>query len=536
MRAFLPIAWLLGLALLVVGCSSGGFSERASEGKENVFRYPIVTAPTTLDPHMVTDGDTIDALLQVYEPLVMIGEENEVVPVLAESWEISEDGTVYTFQLKEGVQFHSGREMTAEDVKWSIDRATNPALASNSAAGYLSDIVGVEERVRGEADTVEGVQATGPYEVQVTLKKPTPYFLGKFSFLSAAVLDSENVPFDREMRELDEMIGTGGFTMAQYQPNQIIVQNAFDGYHGGRPNIDQIERPILLDAVTRLNKYRNGEVDLVMLERQDVAGLQQDPDFENHLQFFPRPSTWYIGMNPNYAPFDDRRVRRAVGMAVDRETIVNQMLGGVNQVANSIVPPGLPGGDRESAESLQYNPAQARQLLAEAGYPNGEGFPELEMTFREGRPDVKIVAESVAAMLKENLNVDVVLRPMEWGAYLDRYYAGEQRFYHMRWGADYLDPQNFLSYLLRSDSPQNFNGYSNPEFDALVSEADSLMDEDRRLALYAEAEDIALQDAPWVPIYFQRDAELISPEVQGLRESILGHLPHTEVELNRAAN
>lgn len=541
MKLFAPS---LGLAAVLAlgGCSAGKFSQSSQAGSapKGVFRYPIVTNPTSLDPAVVQDGDTIDVIQQVFEGLVTWGEDSRVEANIAEKWETSTDGRTYTFTLKKGVKFFSGREVTAEDFKWSIERAVRPRpkqadlakrpLISETAKTYLIDIVGVAEKLAGTAKEVTGVKVVDPYTLAITIDKPRPYFLGKLTYPVAFVVDKDVVPADKEITTAEQMGGCGPFWVEKFVREQLIVLKGNKDYHLGPVPLDSIERPVIKDAATRLNKYKAGEIDLVMLERQDIAGLQNDPVLKDHLKFFDRPAMWYVGMNIAVVPqFKDRRVRRAIAMAIDKEKIVEQFLGGVNAIANGIVPPKV-FGYRERTNAIQFNPVEAKKLLAEAGFPDGRGFPEMEITFREQRPDIQIVAEAVANMLKEHLNLTVNTRTMEWRAYLDKHSADKMPFFHMRWGADYLDAENFLSTLLASYGPENHVGYNNPEYDALCRQADTIFDEAQRLELYGRAEDIVLQDAPFVPIYFQRDAELIHPRIQGLRESAFGHLPHRTVQ------
>jgi oligopeptide transport system substrate-binding protein len=244
-----------------------------------------------------------------------------------------------------------------------------------------------------------------------------------------------------------------------------------------------------------------------------------------------------VGMNQRvYPQFKNAKVRRAFAMAINKKRIVADVLGGLVREATSIVPPGVPG-HRETAANIPYDPAGARKLLAEAGYPGGKGLPTFIMEVRVERKDYVDVATAAATDLQNNLGIRVRVQPSEWGAYLERRDKWQIGLFHMRWAADYLDPQNFLSMMLGTHSddppfgPENRMDYSNPEFDRLCKEADSTMDPERRLQLYAQAEDIVLQDAPWVPIYYQRDAELIRPRIKGLRNSLFGHLPHYTVEL-----
>lgn len=526
-------ALLLALPLLITaGCSKGNFSKKTegSQTTAGIFRYPIVTNPTTLDPHKVQDGDTIDLLQQVYEGLTVWGEDNKPQPGVAESWTVSDDGRTYTFKLRKGVKFHNGDPVTADDVKWSIERACDPALASATVATYLNDIVGAEAMYTGKAKSVEGVKVIDPETVSITIDKARPYFLGKMTFLCTAVVSKKAAKLGKEISTPAEMVGTGPYKIESYTPEQEVTLVPNPDYYLGAPKIARIVRPVIKDAATRLNKYKAGEIDLVQLERQDVEGLTADPKLKDQIKFFDRPALWYVAMNVRHKPFDDKRVRQAIAMAIDRETIVNERLGGQNKIATGILPPGIPG-HRDNAPTLAYDPAKAKQLLAAAGYPNGQGFPSMTMTFREARPDIKIVAEAVASQLKDNLGLDVKLKSEEWRAYLEKHNRKQQVFFHMRWAADYLDAQNFLSLLLAGYGAENKIYYANPQFDALCSEADSNMDEAKRAELYAKAEDIVLDDAPFVPIYFQRDAELISPKVTGLRESLFGHLPHRTVEV-----
>jgi oligopeptide transport system substrate-binding protein len=517
--------------VLVAGCGKGNFSERTNAERGNVFRYPITAKPTTLDPAIVKDGDTIDLLQQTFEGLTTWGTDNRVVGDIAERWDVSDDGTVYTFHLKKGVKFHSGREVTADDFKYSWERAAEPGLKSTTVDAYLGDVVGVKDMLAKKATSLSGVRVIDPYTLEVRIDKARPYFLGKLNYIVSAVVDKDFAKKGKEITTVAEMIGTGPFKASEYAEEQKFTQVAFADYHGGAPKLEKIERPVISDPQQRLNRYRSGELDQIRLERQDVKAIQEDPKMKDHLKFFDRPSTYYVGFNQlKYPPFKDVRVRRAFAMAINRTRIVKDILGGINQEANSIVPPGV-DGYRPDAKGLPYDPAAAKKLLAEAGYADGSKLPPLDFFCRSEQRDVTIVAEAIQGDLEKNLGVKVNLKPTAWQAYLDLNDANELPMFHMRWAADYLDPQNFLSNMLAWGAPENHVGYHSPKFDELCAKADVELDRDKRMRMYAEAEDLALQEAPWAPVYFQKDAELINPRVQGLRESLFGHLPHTTVTL-----
>lgn len=534
-----PVVFLL---ILLAGCGKGNFSQSVQASKGNTFVYPIPNTPTTMDPAKVQDGDTIDLLQQVYEGLVGWSTTNQVEGRLADKWDVTDGGTLYTFHLHKGAKFFNGREVHADDFKYCIERACNPKFTSTTAKTYLDDIVGVNERLAGKAPEVSGVQVVDPHTLTIRIGKARAYFLDKLTYPVAYVYAKEALRDpdlklagkgigSSDMTQVSEMVGTGPFEVAEIDPDQKIVLKANKDYWNGAPKIDGIERPIVKDASTALNMFKAGQVDLVSLQRQDLTGIQDDPKLKAELHYYDRPATWYVAMNQDQVPvFKSRLVRRAIAMAIDTDRIVNVDLGHVNAIAHSILPPSV-FGYRENANYIKYDPTQAKQLLAQAGYPDGKGFPSLELTFRDQRPDIRIVAEAVSQMLNQNLGINVTLRTMEWKAYLDKYELNQMPFFHMRWAADYLDAQNFLSTLLAGYGPENHVGYRNPQFDALCSQADASTDPELRKKLYGQAEDIVLQDAPFVPIFFQRDIELINPRVTGLRDSAFGHLPHTNVEL-----
>ncbi len=532
MRRLLSLYAVVSLGFVIVGCGKGNFSQTVQASKGNVFHYPLPNSPTTMDPSKVQDGDTIDLLQQTYEGLVGWSTNNEPEARLAEKWDISTDGTLYTFHLRHGVKFHSGREVHADDFKWCIERACNPQFTSDTADTYLNNIVGVSDRLKGKSKEVAGIKVVDPYTLTIQIDKPRPYFLGKLTYPVAFVFDKDALKDPlKDMSSEAEMIGTGPYKITSIVPDQKVTLTANKDYWAGAPKIDGIERPIVKDASTSLNMFKAGQLDLVPLQRQDVAGLLTDPTLKAQLHYYVRPALWYIGLNQAVVPvFKDQRVRQAFALAIDSNKIVSQDLGGINKVAKSIVPPGV-FGHRDDAKVLSYDPARAKKLLADAGFPDGKGFPELELTYREQRPDIRIVAEAASQMLKENLGVNVTLHTMEWKAYLDKHTQNKMGFFHMRWAADYLDAENFLSTLLASYGPENHVGYHNAQFDALCQQADTTLDAEKRKTFYAQAEDLVLQDAPFIPIYFQQDVELINPRVSGLRESLFGHLPHTTVQL-----
>ena len=535
-RALLVISTALAASLLI-GCGKGDFSKKASEGKSNTFRYPITSEITSLDPSKVQDGDTIDALQQVFEGLVKWDEKSQVVPNIAEKWDISPDGKTYTFTIRKGVKFHNGREVKAADFKYTLEREADPLFGSETAASYMDVIVGFKERFAKKATELTGVKVVDDYHLAITTEKPCPYFLGLVTYPNYWVVCKEALDGGKEITKTTQMIGTGAYKAESYKEREILTLAANKDYRNGAPKIETIERPIIKDPQTRLSKFKDGELDLTRVERQDIEGLAADAKLKDQVKYFERPALYYVGLNcTTYAPFKNRDVRRAFAMAVDSNKIVNDILGGSTPdakcpVAKGILPPSVLGF-RPNPAGIPFDLEGAKKLLAKAGYPGGKGLPALTMYHRDGQTDVERVAVAIVTQLRQNLGVECTTKMVPWGQYLAKHNKHDLEFFHMRWSADYLDPQNFLSLLLSTTGAENKINYSNPQYDALCAKADTMVGNDaERLKLYAEAEDIVLQDAPFIPIYIEKDAELISPRVHGLRESVFGHLPHTTVSL-----
>jgi ABC-type transport system substrate-binding protein len=271
----------------------------------------------------------------------------------------------------------------------------------------------------------------------------------------------------------------------------------------------------------------------VDVQLAEISRIQTDPTLSKELKQFDRANIWYLALNQQaFPPFKDRRVRRAFAHAINKDELIRLALRGMARRAEGIVPPGVPGRD-EGFKGLAYDPTRAKQLLSEAGYPEGKGFPRLTISYRQGYTYIEDGALAIRNDLKQNLGIDVEVRRVEWAQFLKERENGTMPCYHLRWAADYLDPQNFLSLMLRTGAKENTIGYSNPEFDRLCDMADVEPDPAKRMELYRQAESVAVEDAPWVTIYHKTDVELHKPTVSGIRESIMGHLPHTTTTVAR---
>lgn len=469
---------------------------------------------------MVADNASIDALQNSFEGLVRIGEDSRVHPGLAMSWQVSKGGRHYTFHLKRGALFHNGRALTAEDVKRSFERACSPSLNSPLAADYLNDIEGMAQFREGRAPHIRGVEVINPSTIGIDLVGPRAYFLAKLSLLAASIVDVDAIRDHIHIRAVDEAIGTGPFRITRYD-DQGLDQEAFSRYHGGKPAIGGLHRPVMTDPAAAIAAYRRGEIDVVpQVTRSEFVKLEGKERAEG--QLLPRATLVYLALNVRDVP--DRRVRQAIAMAIDREVLARDVMLGTVTPGKGILPPGVPGS-RPNPRWIAPDVNRARALLPRSG------LPVLRLSYPLASPDNERLADQVAAQLTAKLGIRVKLNPLDTATLIEAQNHGRLAAVLSGWFADYLDPQNFLSLLLETGSPENHWNYSNPQFDRLCREADGRQDQAPRLALYAQAEDIALQDAVVIPICYWETACLCSSRVKGLKSNLSGFLPYNSVTL-----
>ena len=525
------VSSLVVFAIALAGCGSnsgsGGFSNRKSAGSQNILRYCLGINPTTLDPAKVQDPDTIDLLNNIYEPLVNYDEHNKIVGNLAASWKISTDGKVYTFKL-EAAKFHDGSPVTAKDVKASWERALSREISSPIADTYLGDILGAKELAKGTGKELTGVKVIDNTTVEVTIDQPRAYFLGKLCYSCCEVLPAKQG--NKVISSAAEAIGSGPFKVSEIKPDQVVNLKRFDDYHGEKAIIDGIERKIVKDPSTRLTMFRNGETDLCTVEKQDWKAISEDPKLKSEFVKYPRATVYYILLSGKaYAPFKDVHVRRAVAMAINRERIANEILKGV-PIADRWLPPGIIDSKPQQG-TLPFRPIAALVEMNQSSYRKGSKLPELDLTIRADNTDGKYIGEQISNDLRNYLGMTVKIKVLEEGAMLAARNRGELASMFLSWGADYLDAQNFLSILLMSNAPANFDKWSNAKFDALCSAADVESDQAKRNSLYLQAESAMLQEAPRVPLYFAVDGILVNPRVSGFRTNLLNMVPHNKVAL-----
>jgi ABC-type transport system substrate-binding protein len=523
---------LTGLAFVLSGCSHHG-AQNGPSG--NTLRYPMVSRPTTFDPAMVQDGVTIDMLQNLFEGLVAWTPDNKVAPALAQSWDVSKDGLTYTFHLRHDVKFQDGSAMTAQDVYYSFRRSLDPALQSPVAIAYMDNIVGANEVSKGTAKDLTGIKVVDPYTVEIHIKKPGVYWIYTLTYPTCYVVSKAEALPTTVMKDADveHGAGTGPYRLSSYNPDQEVKLVANPAYYEGAPKLSGIDRPIVVDSNTRHSMYLNGQIDIVDEQRGDLDADMKDPDLQSQMKAWPRAATYYIALNQKmYAPFRDARVRQAFAYATDKEQIRKVVLEDRMDAAEDILPEGIPGYD-PAFKGLPYDPAKARQLLAEAGYPGGKGLPPIDMYYNQSYALQDQLFDFIRQQWQENLGVTLTGRRTEASVFFDQEDKDLLPAFQIRWAADYLDQQDYYTVLLRSGGSQNHVGYSNPKFDALCDAADTEQDPAKRSALYRQAARIAADDVPVIPLYYQKDFELVKPYVRDIEDGLMGHLPYKHTYLQK---
>ena len=460
------------------------------------------TNPKNYDPAFY-GGDK-----RVFSGLVSLDPQLNLTPDLAETWDVSADGTVYTFHLHINAKFHNGRAVTAQDVIYSWERAASPTLGSDITLTYLGDIVGIREMATGQADHIKGLTALDEHTLQVTIDAPKPYFIYKLTFPTAFVLDKQNVESGKDWYRHPN--GTGPYKLVEWTSFKRIVYEANKDFYLGAPSIPYIVINLYSGDSQRL--YETGDVDIADVYSIDRFTDPTEP-LHNELRTGVSLCTGYIVFDTTKPPFDDVNVRKAFSMAFNRHQYIDVVGNGHTLPAIGIYPPGLPGFNI-GLKGLPYDPAQARALLKQSKY--GTNLPPILFTSSGIGSYIGGDVAALAQMWKQNLGVTITVENLEPNFYYDEILSGNHgQLFDTGWCADYPDPENFADALFHTGSKQNSGGYTNPQLDTLLESARTERDVTKRINMYQQAEQMIVDDAAVLFTTHSLNYELVKPYVKG---------------------
>lgn len=511
---------ILLVALVTFGMACSASTTPGGGGSGNGELTVFGSDPPTLDPALMSDTSAANYVVEIFSGLVTLDRNLNIVPDLAETWDISPDGKTYTFKLRKGAKFHSGREVTAQDFKFSLERAADPKTNSHTADTYIGDIAGVLDKLSGKATELSGVKVIDDQTLQIQLTDPRFYFLAKMTYPTSFVVDKDNVSSGSNWA--DKANGTGPFKLKEWNKGEKIVLERNPDYYLEPAKLNKVN--FLLAGGSAMTMYENKEVDVSGVSINDIERIQ-DPTNQLNKEFSIAPllDVWYIGFNVERPPFDDPKVRQAFNQAIDKDKIIKAVLKDLYQKANGIIPPGMPGYN-QGVKGLDFNPTKAKQLLQESKYAGN--LPQVTFTIPSSATTVDPVTEAIAEQLRTNLGVEVKIQQVEWATFLQDIRRDPRRnkknnfqMFELGWSADYPDPQDFVDILFYSKSLDNNGAYSNPEVDKLIEQARVESKPETRFKLYQQAEQLIVNDGAWIPLYHGKSYFLVKPYIKGFVRS-----------------
>jgi peptide/nickel transport system substrate-binding protein/oligopeptide transport system substrate-binding protein len=495
---------LLLLALATVACRGGESAPQRNSVVDSRDTYD----PRSLDPALSTDVPTGRAVSYVFDGLTRFTPDARVEPGLAERWEVSADGLVYTFHLRHRVKFHNGTAFSAQNVIRTFQRALDPATKGGRAEP-LAPIRGSEDFAAGRARSVSGLAAPNDSTVVITLAEPLASF-PKLLAMPVASIVPDSTPADFGQHP----IGTGPWKFVEWKHDDYLKFTRNPTYWGGPPATDTLIARIIPEPSTAVAEFESGNVDVLVIPQGETASWEQTDEKKAMLQSAPALILYYVAINTTRPPLTDGRVRQAINYAVDTKTILNQLMGGRGFLARGVVSPILDGGDSTRGR-YAYDPAKAKQLLAAAGHANGI---DVELWHSQDATIARLSQAVQGYLNAAGIRTKLVQRDASSAREAAR--KGETDMTLKTWYADYPDADSFLYPLLYSGSKGpggNVSFYANPAFDRIMLAARRELDDAKRATLYRSADSLAYADAPMVPLFFYNDLYAVQPWIRNFR-------------------
>jgi len=538
--------WLAGLATIVscvIGCgviptvplSAGSFLNVSTEQTGGVLREALTQSIDTLDPIHLNSAGAVEIAGALYQGLVGFDEKGRVIPAIAVNWNVDASKTVYTFQLRPGVKFTNGREVTVNDVVYSLTRLLDPKNHAPNAWMLGWAIVGADAFRKGQASSIRGLQVIDTHTLEIQLTVPEAYFLKVLAMPFCSVVPTEVVEqYGAEFGK--HPVGTGPFRLITWTATEIEAERNPFYWKSDAPRLTGLHFQLATPANVAVREWKAGKIDLltpsgVNFSEQDLTSLRSQSKWDKLLRSQVDNAVVYTGMNVQMKPFDNIKVRKALNDAIDRAKLV-VAIGGRGRVATGILPPNIDGFD-PSRTGQAYNPTEARALLAEAGYPNG--FDTVLWTPSDA--ESMAVARSIQMDLA-NVGVRAKINPVT----LHELVSATTRpanvpLFNMAWMQDYPDPDDFLNTLFHSANagPYNETWYINHLVDQQLNEGRQMSNGKERSALYTKIESEVLADAPWIPEYWPVSYGIAHSNVHGYAIPVTGGTNYASIWLSQSA-
>jgi oligopeptide transport system substrate-binding protein len=524
----------LAACMLFVGCQRVSEVEKATAA--GILLMGNGPDPQALDPQVTTGVSEINIHMALFEGLTRAHPQSlEPVSGVAHRWEISEDGRVYRFYLRPEARWSDGSVLTAEDFAFSWQRMLHPDLAAPNAF-MLYPLAGAEafNRGKGSADDL-GIRVVDEFVLEVELHRPVPYFLQLLMHpawypVQRSAIQRWGELYDRGNRwaENARHVGNGPFQLQNWRPG-IRVETVANPHYWDRSKIELngIHFISMEETSAEERAYRAGQLHTTTALPPNRVSWWKEHHPEQ-LQTDPYLGTYYILLNHRHPALSDPKVRRALSLAIDRRALVENLLGSGEQPATSFSPPTMPGYRPPATISTDHR--LARQLLAEAGYPEGRGFPRLQYLYNTSENHRRI-GEALQAMWHQHLGIEIELVNQEWRTYLDRRERGDYQVARAVWIGDYVDPHTFLS-LWSTGAGRQWSGWENEEYRQLMEASESTTNVSERIPLLHSAESLLLEEQVMIPIYFYVTTYLKRPEVQGWHSNLLNWRSYPHIRLN----
>lgn len=506
----------------VLFVAAAGCKSASQSGAGSHIRVNLGTEPPSLDWSIATDHVSFNVIANLMVGLTEFDKKLQPAPVIAQSWELLDGGKKIVFKLRDDVQWTDGKKVRAQDFEYSWKRLLDPKTASQYAY-ILFDIVNAAAYAQGKLKDPSqvGVRAEDDRTLVVSLNHPAAYFLAITTF-------EVTYPQRRDIIEKHgnrwtqpgNIVTNGPFTLASWKQQNEIELRANGNYFRGKPALDKVTMYMVNEKTTALAMYEQGNLDFMdeshSIPTLDKPRLAKLPEYK----LVPQLRGEYYGFAVDRKPFDNPRLRRAFSHAIDREVFPKILQGGKTP-ATSWIPPGMLAHNPEIG--LAHNPAAARRLLAEAGYPDGRGLPPIVLGYNT-QEDHKLVAEAIQAMWQKTLNVVVRIENQEWKVYLKKLQTDPFVVHRAGWGADYPDPDNFMK-LFTANSGNNHGRWKNSKYDQLLDQAASESDSAKRTRLYDEAQRLLTEtDAAIAPLFWKAEATMLSPRFTGLEYNSMARM------------